>query len=325
MASGLLGGDRAAAAAIAERGERNQFFLEELARAARDRTAEAADGTVPETVQEVLAARIDPLGPDQKAALQLAAVLGREFSLDLAEEVWDGNVPLEALLHVLKELEFLRERHGLAERTFVFKHALTRDVAYDSMLQARRRQLHGQAGAALEQSAASQRFEQCELLAYHYSRSAEPARAISYLRAAGDNAGNRYANEEAIAVYRQALRLIEELDGGSFADTYGAVCESLATVLARLSRYDAAVEAYQKALATVSDPFQEARLHVLCSEAENGAHHYPQALAQCDWRSRRSGRLPLLPTPGGCRPGSQSRKSGWASCTGSTIRRDTAS
>ena len=128
---------------------------------------------MPETVQQVLAARIDQLTADQKAAIQVAAVLGREFSLDLAEEVWDGDGPLEPQLQELKGLEFLREQHGLAERTFVFKHALTRDVAYDGMLQARRRELHGRAGAVLEHSQAN-RFEHCELLAYHCSRSAEP-------------------------------------------------------------------------------------------------------------------------------------------------------
>ena len=297
VASVLAGEDRAAAAAIAERGEGNPFFLEELARAARDRTAEAADGTVPETVQEVLAARIDRLSPDQKAALQLAAVLGREFSLDLAEEVWDGNLPLEALLQELKELEFLRERHGLAERTFVFKHALTRDVAYDSMLQARRRQRHGQVGAALEQSAASQRFEQCELLAYHYSRSAEPARAIPYLVAAGDRARDKYANEEAIAVYSQAISLIGGLEGEEWTDTYGAVCESLGRVLVRLSRHDAAVEAYQKGLAAVRDSLREAHLHVLCSEAEEAAHRYPAALAHCDLAERALGPAPDTADP----------------------------
>ena len=294
VTSVLAGGDRAAAA-IARRGEGNPFFLEELARAARDRTGDAADGAVPETVQEVLAARIDRLSADQKAALQLAAVLGREFSLDLAEEIWDGHLPLEVLLQELKDLEFLRERHGAVERMFVFKHALTRDVAYDGMLQARRRQLHSQAGTALERSDISQRFERCELLAYHHSRSAEPARAIPYLRAAGDRAENRYANEEAIAVYSQAISLIAELGDGSFADIYGAVSESLGIVLARLSRYDAAVQAYQKALATVGDPFQQAHLHVLCSEAETGAHRYPEALAQCDMAEQALG--PASGTP----------------------------
>ena len=295
VASVLASTDRAAAAAIAGRGEGNPFFLEELARAARDRATGAADGTVPETVQEVLAARIDRLSADQKAALQVAAVLGREFSLELAEEVWNGTVTVEGLLQELKGLEFLRERLGSVERTFVFKHALTREVAYDGLLQARRRQLHGRAGAALEESAASQRFEHCELLAYHYSRSAEPARAIPYLVAAGDRARDRYANEEAITVYNQATRLIEDAGGDRWTDTYGAVCESLGRVLVRLSRHDAAIEAYTKGLAAARDAFQKAHLHVLCSEAEEGAHRYAAALAHCDLAEQALGPVPETP------------------------------
>jgi predicted ATPase len=162
--------------------------------------------------------RIDRLTADQKAALQVAAVLGREFSLDLAEEVWDGDVPLEARLQELKGLEFLRERHGGPERIFLFTHALTREVAYDRMLEARRRELHGRAGASLSDSHASQRFEHGELLAYHYSRSASPARAIPYLAAAGARAKDRYANEEAIRLYRKALSIIGDLPAGSDRD-----------------------------------------------------------------------------------------------------------
>jgi class 3 adenylate cyclase/tetratricopeptide (TPR) repeat protein len=307
VASVLAGGDRSgaavpadgdrAAAAIAGRGEGNPFFLEELARAARDRASDAIEDTVPETVQEVLAARIDRLSADQKAALQVAAVLGREFSLDLAEEVWDGTVPLDALLQELKRLEFLRERRSSIERMFVFKHALTRDVAYDGMLQARRRQLHGQVGAALERSDGSQRFERGELLAYHYARSDKPAWAIPYLHAAGDRARDRYANEEAIAVYSQAISLIDDLGVDQSTDAYGAVCESLGRVLVRLSRYDAAVEAYTKGLAAVRDAFQQAHLHVLCSEAEAGAHRYAAALTHCDQADQALGPVPETPDP----------------------------
>ena len=218
VASILDAGDPAAAAAIAERGEGNPFFLEELARATRDQVADEEGGAVPQTVQQVLAARIDRLTADQKAALQVAAVLGREFSLDLAEEVWDGDVPLEARLQELKGLEFLRERHGGPERIFVFTHALTREVAYDGMLEARRRELHGRAGASLEYSQDSQRFEHAELLAYHYGRSAVPARAIPYLAAAGARAKDRYANEEAIRLYRKALSIVGDLPAGSDRD-----------------------------------------------------------------------------------------------------------
>jgi class 3 adenylate cyclase/tetratricopeptide (TPR) repeat protein len=297
VASLLADGDRGAAAAIAERGEGNPFFLEELARASRDQATGPADLTVPETVQQVLAARIDRLSADQKAALQVAAVLGREFPFDLAEEVWDGEGPLEARLQELKDLEFLRERHTATERTFVFRHALTREVGYDGMLQARRRQLHGRAGTALEYSKASQRFEHCELLAYHYSRSTDPARAIPYLVTAGDRAKDRYANEEAIAAYSQAIGLIEQLDDDRRPDTYGAVCESLGIVLVRLSRYDAAIDAYEKGLTVAGDAFQRAHLHTLCCEAEDGAHHYPEALAQCDLAEQALGPAPDEPGP----------------------------
>ena len=274
-------GDPAEAAVIAERGEGNPFFLEELARATRDNVADTEGDSVPETVQQVLAARIDRLTADQKAALQVASVLGREFALDLAEEVWDGDVSLEARLQELKGLEFLRERHGTAERTFVFRHALTREVAYDSLLQTRRRELHGRAGAALDHSQAN-RFEQCELLAYHYSHSADPARAIPYLTAAGDRAKDRYANEEAITFYRRAIELIEELDSGRWAELYRAICESLGTVLRQLSQFDGAVDAYRKGVNAVGDPPHRARLRALWCESEEGAHRYPEALAQCD-------------------------------------------
>ncbi len=293
----MAGGDRGAAAVIAERGEGNPFFLEELARATRDMAADTEGASVPATVQQVLAARIDRLSADQKAAVRVAAVLGREFSLDLAEEVWDGDVSLAERLQELKGLEFLRERHGPAERTFVFRHALTREVAYDGMLKARRRELHGRVGAALEHSEASQGFEYFELLAYHYSRSADPVRAIPYLTAAGDRAKDRYANEEAAALYRRAIGLIEELRCGRRPDAYGTICEGLGIVLERLSRYDAAIDAYQKALAVARDPFQRAHLHVLCSEAENGAHRYPAALAQCDLAEEALGAASDTPEP----------------------------
>jgi class 3 adenylate cyclase len=218
IVASILDAGAPAAAAIAERGEGNPFFLEELARVTRDQVADEEGVTVPETVQQVLAARIDRLTADQKAALQVAAVLGREFPLDLAEEVWDGDVPLEARLQELKGLEFLRERHGGPQRMFVFTHALTREVAYDGMLGARRRELHGRAGASLEYSQASQRFEHGELLAYHYARSAVPARAIPYLAAAGARAKDRYANEEAIRLYRKALPIIGDLPAGNDRD-----------------------------------------------------------------------------------------------------------
>ena len=294
VASILEAGDPDAAV-IAGRGEGNPFFLEELARASRDQATGPAGAAVPETVQEVLAARIDRLSADQKTALQVAAVLGREFSLGLAEEVWDRDVPVHTQLRELKALEFLHERDGNPGRAFIFRHALTREVAYDSMLQARRRELHGRAGAALEESQAD-RVEQSGLLAYHYSRSATPARAVPYLVTAGDRARDRYANEEAIAAYSQAISLIEELHGDAGPDPYRAACENLGTTLARLSRFDAAIDAFRKGLAVAQDGLQRAHLYVMVGRAEEGAHRYREALGQCDLAERALG--PASDPPG---------------------------
>ena len=141
------------------------------------------------------------------------------------------------------------------------------------------------------------RFEHCELLAYHYSRSTSPARAIPYLKTAGDSARQRYANEEAVTLYGQAIGLIEQLDDDRQPDTYRAICESLGAVLELLGRYDAALEAYRKGLTVASDAFQRARFHALCGGAETVPTSYPEALAQCDLAEQELGPAAETPEP----------------------------
>jgi tetratricopeptide (TPR) repeat protein len=102
-------------------------------------------------------------------------------------------------------------------------------------------------------------------------------------------------NQEAIAAYSQAIGLIEQLDDESRPDTYAAICENLGVVLVRLSRYDEATDAYHKGLTMATDAFQRAHLHALCSEAEEGAHRYPEALAQCDLAEQALGPAPDEP------------------------------
>ena len=162
-------------------------------------------------MQDVLAARIDQLDAEDKSAVQVASVLGREFSLDLIERVWDGDGPLLPALDELKRREFLHEQHGGTERTFVFKHALTRDVAYDGLLEERRRSLHARAGAAIEHSYAGRLHEKYELLAFHYSRSTERERAADYLELANRKASAQHAMEEALGYFYEALAILEDL------------------------------------------------------------------------------------------------------------------
>jgi predicted ATPase/class 3 adenylate cyclase len=207
----ILGEGSEAAAEIVARGEGNPFFLEELAQAARQHVNGGSGGPVPGTVQDVLAARIDRLDAGEKSAVQVAAVLGREFSLELIGEVWDADAALLPALDELKRREFLQERHGGMERTFVFKHALTRDVAYDGLLEERRQILHARAGATLERLYEGRLHETYELLAFHYSRSAERERAADYLELANRKAAARHAMEEALGYFYNALAILEDL------------------------------------------------------------------------------------------------------------------
>ncbi|HSE95515.1 MAG TPA: AAA family ATPase, partial [Methylomirabilota bacterium] len=133
---------------ILDRAEGNPFFLEELARAVGEASAPGADRRVPETVQGVIAARIDRLSEPAKRVLQAASVLGREWPRRLLEAVWPGD-DLDASLRELTRHEFLRDVVGADEATFAFKHALTQDVARSTLLAPRRRELHRRAAEAL--------------------------------------------------------------------------------------------------------------------------------------------------------------------------------
>src|SRR4029078_4086296 len=129
----------------------------------------------------------------------------------MIETVCEGDGPLLPALDELKRREFLHEQHGGAERTFVFKHALTRDVAYDGLMEDRRRSLHSRAGAAVERSYAGRLHEKYELLAFHYSRSAERERAADYLELANHKASAQHAMEEALGYFYEALAILEDL------------------------------------------------------------------------------------------------------------------
>src|SRR5262249_20964217 len=135
---------------ILAKAEGNPFFLEELTRTVLAHPDVTADVTVPDTIQGVLMARIDRLPEAPKRLLQTAAVLGRTCTPPLLQAIWDGVCPLEPLLHELTQQEFLLADPGMEGQTYVFKHALTQEVAYESLLMSRRQALHHAAGQTLE-------------------------------------------------------------------------------------------------------------------------------------------------------------------------------
>jgi predicted ATPase len=167
---------------------------------------------VPATVQAVLAARIDRLPPEQKGLLQTAAVIGAEVPFSLLQAI--TGQPEEALRRTLDHLqaaEFLYESQLFPEVIYLFKHALTHEVAYNSLLQEHRRTLHRQIIKALEQLYADRLAEQVERLADHTQRGEVWNKAVAYCRQAGARAEAHGAYREAVIYFEQALEALGHL------------------------------------------------------------------------------------------------------------------
>jgi class 3 adenylate cyclase/tetratricopeptide (TPR) repeat protein len=209
------------------RTEGNPFFLEESVRTLVETGVLVGEPgayspgqvlptiQVPATVQAVLAARIDRLPPEEKRLLQTAAVIGYEVPLPLVQGI--AALP-EADLHRglahLQAAEFLYETRLFPEREFTFKHALTYEVAYGSLLQERRRALHAQIVTALEVLAGDRLTEQVERLAHHALRGEVWDKALAYCRQAGEKTMARSAYREAVGAFEQALRALQHLPEG---------------------------------------------------------------------------------------------------------------
>jgi class 3 adenylate cyclase/tetratricopeptide (TPR) repeat protein len=209
---------------LVERTEGNPFFLEESVRTlvetgvlggergAYRLTKPLQSIQVPATVQAVLAARIDRLPPDEKRLLQAAAVIGRDVPLALLQAIAEFREELLRLgLVHLQAAEFLYETRLFPEIEYTFKHALTHQVAYESLLQERRRVLHARIVEALEALTGERLSEQVERLAHHALRGEVWDKALAYFRQAGEKALARSAHREAVGYFEQALSALPRL------------------------------------------------------------------------------------------------------------------
>ena len=202
----------------------NPFFLEESVRTLVEtgvlvgergayRLAQPVESLqMPATVQAILAARIDRLPPEDKRLLQTAAVIGTEVPWPLLQAIADA--PEEALhrgLGQLQAAEFLYETSLFPEHAYTFKHALTHEVAYSSLLQERRRVLHTRIVEAIAGLSADRLTEQVERLAHHALRGEVWDKALAYCRQAGAKAAARSAYREAVAYFEQALTALQHL------------------------------------------------------------------------------------------------------------------
>ncbi len=291
---------------ILTKAEGNHFFVEEIIRSLVDNGAIVRDDggwramplaesvIVPDTLQGVIMARLDRLDDEARRLLQTAAVVGRIFSFSVLAGVIrratapDSVTPSEDVLreHLpsLQQAELIRQR---GEGEYIFKHALTQEVAYRSLLRSRRRELHGLVGDCLEQSLAGSLPIKSSLLAQHYFLSDRPrkGKALHYLLLAGDQAKRTYANEEARISYSRAMELLEDQADPRAASAW----MNLGEVQEIQGRYQEASDCYRAAL----DLWQSLNEHTMAAEAcyrmgqvyarlnqlDEAQHHFRQGLA----------------------------------------------
>ncbi len=204
---------------ILDKAEGNPFFLEEVVGWSVTRTD--AEIRLPDSLQAVLAARIDRLEADSRETLQAAAVIGRTFLYRILAAIREASDKLDAQLRALQRLELVQERSREPEREYSFRHALTQEAAYGSILQRKRRDLHLRVGEALETLFPDKAEELAAVVGHHYAEAGDP-RAVRYLKAAGDRALRLHALEEATSHYRRTLALIrsDQDDATMLQDTY---------------------------------------------------------------------------------------------------------
>jgi DNA-binding winged helix-turn-helix (wHTH) protein/class 3 adenylate cyclase/tetratricopeptide (TPR) repeat protein len=206
---------RPVADAILAKAEGNPFFLEELAHTVVEHGPE--NRLIPDTIQGVIMGRVDRLPAATKQLLQTAAVIGREVPRALLSRVFEGAADFEQDVAELCRLEFMYERPG-EQVVYVFKHALTQEVAYDSLLTRRRSALHERAAGALLEMHADRLDEVAAPLAYHYARTDRIEESVRWLIRVAEQAARVYANAEAIQHLELARRRLERLAEGPERD-----------------------------------------------------------------------------------------------------------
>ena len=209
---------------VIERVGGNPFFLEECVKAIEAAgmlegeaggyraTSDAAELILPESVHAVIEGRMDRLAQEDKRLLQIASVVGTDVPKGVLRSVSTvDDASFEESLARLQQAEFLISQRVVPDPVYRFRHALTHDVVYGSMLRQARRDLHLRVLESLEGHQSSRASEQVDMLAFHAQRAEDWARAARYGRQAGVSAAARSANREAVTLYRQALAALQQL------------------------------------------------------------------------------------------------------------------
>jgi tetratricopeptide (TPR) repeat protein len=230
--------------------EGNPLFIEEVAKALAAGASDAS--TVPDSLQDVILARIDRLEVHAREALQLASVIGREFTLRLLNRISDLHAELEGVLMELKALELIYEKTFFPELAYMFKHALTHDVAYSTLLGERRKTLHRVVAAAIEELYDERIAEHYETLAYHYTQAEDWEKALDYLEKAGDKASAAFANAQAADFYAAAIDACKML-GPHTREREAAIWEKKGFICFTVGNIPEVIDSFDNVIAAARD------------------------------------------------------------------------
>ncbi len=284
---------------ILQKAQGNPFFTEELAYSLRDagliviengecrlapgvRNLNSLD--FPDTVQSAITSRIDLLTPSQQLVLKVASVIGRVFAFQILRDIYpieSDKDKLKDYLEVLNRFNLTILDTPLPNLAYIFRHFITREVAYNLMLFSQRRQLHQTVGRWYERNYGSDNSDYFEVMAYHYEKAEVWDKALLYLLKAGQKARVAYAYVEALNSYNRGVAAAEQLGDRVDADVLMSIYAGMGEVHFIQSNFVLSIETYQKMLSVArqwGDRHREAE--ALCNIAHGSMweHEFEQAL-----------------------------------------------
>lgn len=215
---------------VQQKGEGNPFYIEEAMNSLVDSgklirqngrwalSGPVADSDIPLTISRIISARLDLLEPNTKRLLLEASVIGRVFLYEILRRISQSADGLDRCLEGLEELDLIRTRAVRPDLEYVFKHALTQEVAYASLLTRERREIHERIGQVVEQLFEDRLPDFYEMLAFHYERGKSLRKAVHYLMMSAEKSLKKYSVEESHQYYAQAFEILESGSDASAED-----------------------------------------------------------------------------------------------------------
>lgn len=278
---------------VLSKAEGNPFFLEEIIKSLIDSGAlifedgmwnlgkKVEEIEIPETIQLVIAARLDRLGESLRDVLQMASVIGRTFYKSILSEIHEDREHLKKYLATLEEFEFILELMSAAsspeDSEYMFKHPLIQQVTYSTLIESRRKKLHRIVAGAMVELYKDRIEDFVGLVAQQYAASDDYDSAVLWLQKAGKKAKAAYANEDALGYYRAIIRIADQ----GFCKNLNALTaayESMGDVYKTLGKNDDSIENYTRILEITDDVLIHARIIRKIGDTYQKQSMYSQAL-----------------------------------------------